>query len=124
MVNLRPFLKTYKEAGSFNSLIAPHAFLDQGVFLTKSNQYGVVFRVRGLDDECFTKETLESYTRRVGSAWRSFDERFRIYQYVVKQLKDFKERKRTNDAGNMTSVARTLSDEDIENLANFIANIS
>ena len=46
------------------------------------------------------------------------------YEYVVKQLKDFKERRRTNDAGNMTSVARTLSDEDIENLANFIANLS
>ena len=46
------------------------------------------------------------------------------YQYVVKQLKDFKARTRTNDAGNMTSVARTLSDEDIENLANFIANLS
>src|SRR3978361_435275 len=85
MVNLKPFLKTYKEAGSFNSLIAPHAFLDQGVFLTKSNQYGVVFRVRGVDDECLPKETLESSTRRGGSAWRGFDERFRIYQYVVKQ---------------------------------------
>src|SRR5436305_14882868 len=46
------------------------------------------------------------------------------YDYVVKQLKDFKEKKRTNDAGNMTSVARGLSDEDIENLAHFIANLS
>ncbi len=46
------------------------------------------------------------------------------YDYVVKQLKDFKARRRTNDAGNMTSVAGTLSDEDIENLANFIANLS
>ncbi len=46
------------------------------------------------------------------------------YEYIVKQLQDFKARRRTNDAGNMTSVARTLSDEDIENLANFIANLS
>lgn len=44
-------------------------------------------------------------------------------EYVRKQLKDFKARKRTNDAGNMTSVAGTLSDEDIENLAHFIANL-
>ena len=44
-------------------------------------------------------------------------------EYVRKQLHDFKERKRTNDAGNMTSVAGTLSDEDIENLAQYIANI-
>ena len=45
-------------------------------------------------------------------------------EYVRKQLHDFKERKRTNDAGNMTSVAGTLSDEDIENLAQYIANIN
>lgn len=46
------------------------------------------------------------------------------YDYVVKQLMDFKARRRTNDAGNMTSVAGTLSDQDIDNLANFITNIN
>jgi cytochrome c553 len=44
-------------------------------------------------------------------------------EYVRKQLHDFKDRKRTNDAGNMTSVAGTLSDDDIENLAQYIANL-
>jgi cytochrome c553 len=45
------------------------------------------------------------------------------FAYVRKQLLDFKAKRRTNDAGNMTSVASTLSDEDIENLAQFIANL-
>jgi cytochrome c553 len=45
------------------------------------------------------------------------------YEYVIKQLKDFKARTRTNDAGNMTSVAQTLSEADIENLAHFIASL-
>ncbi|HEX6720037.1 MAG TPA: c-type cytochrome [Burkholderiaceae bacterium] len=45
------------------------------------------------------------------------------YDYVVKQLRDFKERKRTNDAGNMTSVSRTLSDGDIENLGHYLAGL-
>jgi cytochrome c553 len=45
------------------------------------------------------------------------------YAYIKKQLLDFKAKRRTNDAGNMTSVASTLSDEDIENLAQFIANL-
>jgi cytochrome c553 len=45
------------------------------------------------------------------------------YDYVVKQLKDFKARHRTNDGGNMVSVASTLSDEDIENLANYLAGL-
>jgi cytochrome c553 len=44
-------------------------------------------------------------------------------EYVIKQLKAFKARSRTNDAGTMTSVAQTLSDADIENLAHYIANL-
>jgi cytochrome c553 len=46
------------------------------------------------------------------------------YDYVKKQLADFKAKRRTNDAGNMTSVAGTLSDADIENLAQYIANLN
>lgn len=45
------------------------------------------------------------------------------HDYVVKQLKDFKTGKRTNDAGNMASVSKTLSDDDIENLAHYLANL-
>ena len=45
------------------------------------------------------------------------------YDYIVKQLRDFKEKKRTNDAGNMTSVSRTLSDADMENLGHFLAGL-
>ncbi|MEO6321406.1 MAG: c-type cytochrome [Polaromonas sp.] len=45
------------------------------------------------------------------------------YDYVIKQLKDFKARTRTNDAGNMTSVAQTLSEADIENLAHYITSL-
>ena len=45
------------------------------------------------------------------------------HDYVVKQLKDFKTGKRTNDAGNMASVSKTLSDEDIENLAQYLATL-
>jgi cytochrome c553 len=44
-------------------------------------------------------------------------------QYVKKQLADFKARRRTNDAGNMTSVSATLSDTDIENLSHYIGNL-
>jgi cytochrome c553 len=45
------------------------------------------------------------------------------YAYIVKQLQDFRAKKRTNDAGNMTSVSKNLTDADIENLANYIANL-
>jgi cytochrome c553 len=45
------------------------------------------------------------------------------HDYIVKQLTDFRERRRTNDAGNMASVAKTLSDEDIENLAQYLTTL-
>ncbi|MEP6996757.1 MAG: c-type cytochrome [Betaproteobacteria bacterium] len=44
-------------------------------------------------------------------------------QYIKKQLADFKARRRTNDAGNMTSVAASLSDADIENLSQYVGNL-
>ena len=43
--------------------------------------------------------------------------------YVITQLKNFKARERTNDAGNMTSLSQTLSDEDITNLAHWISSL-
>jgi cytochrome c553 len=45
------------------------------------------------------------------------------YDYIVQQLRDFKARTRTNDAGSMTSVAQTLSDADIENLGHYLASL-
>jgi cytochrome c553 len=45
------------------------------------------------------------------------------HDYIVKQFNDFKQRKRTNDAGNMTSVAHTLNETDIENLANYLSGL-
>jgi cytochrome c553 len=44
-------------------------------------------------------------------------------EYVIKELKAFKARTRTNDAGNMTSVSQTLSEQDIEDLAHYIATL-
>ena len=45
------------------------------------------------------------------------------FDYIVKQLSDFKARKRSNDAGNMTSVSNTLSDKDIENLGHYLMGL-
>lgn len=45
------------------------------------------------------------------------------YDYLKKQLQDFRSRTRTNDAGNMTSVTKTLTDEDIETLAQYLAGM-
>ncbi|MGH8802081.1 MAG: c-type cytochrome [Casimicrobiaceae bacterium] len=46
------------------------------------------------------------------------------YAYVKKQLEDFRAKRRTNDGGNMTSVAATLTDANIDDLAQYIANLN
>ena len=45
------------------------------------------------------------------------------YDYILKQLTDFRARTRTNDAGTMTSVANTLNAQDIENLAHYLVGL-
>ncbi|SIT38571.1 Cytochrome c4 [Paraburkholderia ribeironis] len=46
-----------------------------------------------------------------------------LYPYIVKQLQDFRSHTRTNDAGNMASVTRNLTDDDIRNLAAYVNNL-
>ena len=45
------------------------------------------------------------------------------HAYVVKQLQDFKNQRRTNDAGNMVSVSRTLSEQDMDDLAHYLSGL-
>ncbi len=44
-------------------------------------------------------------------------------QYLKKQLLAYKSRTRTNDAATMTSLAATLSDEDIEDIVQYLAGL-
>jgi type IV secretory pathway VirB4 component len=85
MVNLPKFLKQHRAAGAANAVLAPHRFIDEHVFLTKGNQLGIALAVQGIDCECLTDDALDSYTKRAVQAWRIFDDRFRVYQYVLKQ---------------------------------------
>ena len=45
------------------------------------------------------------------------------YSYIVKQLRDYREARRTNDAGNMVPVVQDLSDLDIEDIAHYLAGL-
>jgi len=45
------------------------------------------------------------------------------YEYTVKQMQAFKAGQRTNDAGNMASVSKTLSDGDIDDLGHYLAGL-
>jgi cytochrome c553 len=45
-------------------------------------------------------------------------------EYILAQLRAFKARERTNDAGNMTAVLRSLSDDDLLNLSHYAASLN
>ncbi len=45
------------------------------------------------------------------------------YEYTLKQLMDFKTKTLTNDAGNMTAVVKTISDEDLRTIVAYLSTL-
>src|SRR5467141_617710 len=84
MFNLRRLFKNYEETGSFNEQISPQGFIDERLFLTKSGDLGAVLEVRGVDFECLDGDSVDGFTKRLESALKLFDEKFRVYQYIFR----------------------------------------
>ncbi len=76
--------KAWREAGSFNEQVNLFGFIGDQVFLTKSGDAGVVLEVRGVDYECLESAAIDNLTKRLESAFRIFDEKCRVYQYLFK----------------------------------------
>src|SRR6202162_396393 len=84
MFNLRRLFKNYEETGSFNEQISPQGFVDSHLLPTKEGDLGAVLEVRGVDFECLDGGSLDGLTKRLESALKLFDEKFRVYQYIFK----------------------------------------
>jgi type IV secretion system protein VirB4 len=74
-----------RRAGASVSEIALLRFINQTVFETKLGDLGIVLSLVGIDPDCRTDESLHAFTRRFESAIRLFDDRFRVYSYIVKR---------------------------------------
>jgi type IV secretion/conjugal transfer VirB4 family ATPase len=85
MLRLGRIFKNYEEAGALNGQINLYGFLSDQVFLTKSGELGVILEVRGVDYECLDGSSIDALTKRLESAFRLFDENYRIYQYLFKR---------------------------------------
>jgi len=85
MLRLKRIFKNYEETGSFNELVNLFGFIDPHVFLTKTGDLGVVLEVRGVDYECLDGSALDGFTKRLESAFKLFDENYRVYQYLFKE---------------------------------------
>ena len=85
MIRIGQIANEYLEAGAMSSLIGLFGFVDEHTFLTKSGDLGVVFRVPGVDAECLEHSERADVARRFEGAVRTLDERFRVYQYLLKR---------------------------------------
>ena len=89
MVKVSRIATDYTEAGAMNGLIGLWGFLSEGdedsTFLTKSGEVGAVIRVVGVDAEGLDHPQIDQIARRFEAALRIFDERFRVYQYLLKR---------------------------------------
>lgn len=84
MFNVRRLFKNYAEVGSFNEQINLHGFINDHYFLTKTGDLGAVLRIQAVDFECLDTDTIDGLTKRLESALKLFDEKYRVYQYLFK----------------------------------------
>ncbi len=85
MLRLQRIFKNYAETGSLNAQVNLYGFIDEHVFLTKTGDLGLILEVRGVDYECLDADTIDGLTKRLESAFRLFDENYRVYQYLFKR---------------------------------------
>jgi type IV secretion/conjugal transfer VirB4 family ATPase len=85
MFRLDKVLKPYRESGSLNDRVNLFGFIDDGVFLTKSGDVGLMLSVKGADYEGLAAGEIDQYTKRIESAFKIFDEKCRVYQYLFKR---------------------------------------
>lgn len=74
-----------QDTGACADEIALLRFIDEITFESKLGDLGMILSLSGIDPDCRTDEVLNAFTRRYESAMRLFDDRFRVYSYIVKR---------------------------------------
>lgn len=88
MFKLDRVRKEFDEAAALCTQINLFGFVEDEVFLTKSGDLGVVLSVDGVDYECLDASAIENLTHRLAGAFRIFDEKCRVYQYLFKKNRE------------------------------------
>src|SRR6202521_4309414 len=104
-------LRDHRESGTLNGLLALWGFVDDTMFLTKAGHVGIVYRLRGIDDEGLSHAQRRTLVHRLEAALRLLDERCRVYQYVVK---------RTIEAIVPAPCAHVMVQEAVQQRANYL----
>jgi hypothetical protein len=80
----RNLLRHYQTSRPFHRAVPVRYFAADEVFVTRQGDCGLVLSFTGIDDECLAVEQLESVSHTLVAAFRLFDERFRLYKYLIK----------------------------------------
>lgn len=88
MFKLAQITKDYREAAALCSQVNLFGFVDDETFLTKSGDLGLVLSIEGVDYECLDANAIDNLTRRLTAAFRIFDEKCRVYQYLFKRNRE------------------------------------
>jgi len=85
---LNRITKEYREAAALCSQVNLFGFVDDEIFLTKSGDVGIGLGIKGVDYECVDTNTIQNLTRRLTAAFRVFDEKCRVYEYLFKRNRE------------------------------------
>jgi len=85
MVKIEHITKEWKEAGSFAAQMNLYGFWDEHSFLTKSGDLGAALRIGGIDYESLDHAGRDHAIKRVEAAFRSLDDKCRLYQILFKR---------------------------------------
>jgi type IV secretion/conjugal transfer VirB4 family ATPase len=85
MINFGRIFKDYRESGALHELVGIQSAIGEGVFATKGGDLVMFMRLAGIDYECLDPQQTDAIARRLESCLPIFDERFRIYQYILKR---------------------------------------
>jgi type IV secretion/conjugal transfer VirB4 family ATPase len=84
VTNVSRYFQEFRGAAALEALVNIDAAVDEHILATKSGDLILFLSLRGVDPECLDAEEIEAVTRVFASALRTFDERFRIHQYLLK----------------------------------------
>jgi type IV secretion/conjugal transfer VirB4 family ATPase len=84
MFELNQITKEWKEAGSMAAHVNLYGLWDEHSFLTKSGDLGMVLRTRGIDYESLDQAGRDYVVKRLEAAFRTLNDRTRIYQVLFK----------------------------------------
>jgi type IV secretion system protein VirB4 len=85
MYKVEHITKEWKEAGSFAAQMNLYGFWDEHAFLTKSGDLGRVLKIGGIDYESLDHAGLDYAVKRLEAAFRSLDDKCRLYQILFKR---------------------------------------